>query len=45
MCAIKYELVEIERDKSKIETAADSIEEITVVMQGPKNHPVESMTL
>lgn len=38
MYAIKDEL---EKSKSKIETAADSIEEMTAVMQGLKNHPVE----
>lgn len=41
MYAIKDELDEIEKSKSKIETVTDSIEEMTVVMQGLKNHPVE----
>ncbi len=41
MYAIKDELDEIEKSKSKIETTADSIEEMTVIMQGLKNHPVE----
>lgn len=41
MYAIKDELEKIEKSKSKIETAADSIEEMTAVMQGLKNHPVE----
>lgn len=41
MYAIKDELDEIEKSKSKIETTADSIKEMTVVMQGLKNHPVE----
>lgn len=41
MYAIKDELDEFEKSKSKIETATDSIEEMTAVMQGLKNHPVE----
>lgn len=41
MYVIKDELDEIEKSKSKIETAADSIEKMTAVMQGLKNHPVE----
>lgn len=41
MYAIKDELEKIEKSKSKIETASDSIEEMTAVMQGLKNHPVE----
>lgn len=41
MYAIKDELEKIEKSKSKIETATDSIEEMTAVMQGLKNHPVE----
>ncbi len=41
MYAIKDELDEIERHKSKIEIATDSIEEMTSVMSGLKNHPVE----
>lgn len=41
MYAIKDELDEFEKSKSKIETTADSIEEITAIMQGLKNHPVE----
>lgn len=41
MYAIKDELAEIEKSKSKIETTADSIEEMTAIMQGLKNHPVE----
>lgn len=41
MYAIKDELDEIEKSKSKIETTADSIEEMTAIMQGLKNHPVE----
>lgn len=41
MYAIKNELEEIEKSKSKLETTADSIEEMTAVMQGLKNHPVE----
>ena len=41
MYAIKDELDEIEKNKSKIETTADSIKEMTAVMQGLKNHPVE----
>ncbi len=41
MYAIKDELDEIEKNKSKIETTADSIEEMTAIMQGLKNHPVE----
>ncbi len=41
MYAIKDELEEIEKSKSKLETTADSIEEMTAVMQGLKNHPVE----
>ncbi len=41
MYAIKDELEEIEKNKSKLETTADSIEEMTVVMQELKNHPVE----
>lgn len=40
MYAIKDELYEIEKSKFKIETA-DSIEEMTAVMRGLKNHPVE----
>lgn len=41
MYAIKDELDEIERHKSKIKTGTDSIEEMTAVMRGLKNHPVE----
>ena len=41
MYAIKDELDEIERHKSKIKTGTDSIEEMTAVMNGLKNHPVE----
>ena len=41
MYAIKDKLEEIGKSKSKIETTADSIEEMTAVMQGLKNHPVE----
>lgn len=41
MYAIKDELEKIENSKSKIETADDSIEEMTAIMQGLKNHPVE----
>lgn len=41
MYAIKDELDEFEKSKSKIETATDSIEEMTAVMRGLKNHPVE----
>lgn len=41
MYAIKDELDEIEKSKSKIETTADSVKEMTTVMQGLKNHPVE----
>lgn len=41
MHAIKDELAEIEKNKAKIETATDSIEEMTAVMRGLKNHPVE----
>ena len=41
MYAIKDELYEIEKSKFKIETTADSIEEMTAVMRGLKNHPVE----
>lgn len=41
MYAIKDELDEIERHKSKIKTATNSIEEMTSVMRGLKNHPVE----
>lgn len=39
--AIKDELNEIEKSKSKLETVDNSIEEMTTVMQGLKNHPVE----
>lgn len=41
MYAIKDELDEIEKSKSKVETETDFIEEMTMVMQGLKNHPVE----
>ena len=41
MYAIKDELDEIGKSKSKIETTDDSIEEMTAVMNGLKNHPVE----
>ncbi len=41
MYAIKDELEKIEKSKSKIETAADCTEEMTEVMKGLKNHPVE----
>lgn len=41
MYAIKDELEEIGKSKSKIETTADSIEEMTAIMQGLKNHPVK----
>lgn len=41
MYAIKDELDEIEKSKSKIETTDDSIKEMTAIMQGLKNHPVE----
>lgn len=41
MYAIKEELEKIEKSKSKIETAADCAEEMTEVMKGLKNHPVE----
>ncbi len=41
MYAIKDELAESEKTKSKIQTAADSIEEMAAVMEGMKNHPVE----
>lgn len=39
--AIKDQLDEIEKNKSKIETATDSVEEMTAVMNGLKNHPLE----
>lgn len=39
--AIKDELNEIEKSKSKLETVDNSIEEMTAIMQGLKNHPVE----
>ena len=41
MYAIKDELDEFEKSKSKLKTADDSIEEMTAIMQGLKNHPVE----
>lgn len=41
MYAIKDELKKIEKSKSKIETATDCTEEMTEVMKGLKNHPVE----
>lgn len=41
MYAIKDELEKIEKSKSKIETAADCTGEMTEVMKGLKNHPVE----
>lgn len=41
MYAIMDELADMEKTKSKIETAADSIEEMTTVINGLKNHPVE----
>lgn len=41
MYAIKDELEKIEKSKSKIETATDCTEEMTEVMRGLKNHPVE----
>lgn len=41
MYAIKDELEKIEKSKSKIETATDCTEEMTEVMKGLKNHPVE----
>lgn len=41
MYAIKDELEKIEKSKSKIETTDDSIKEMTAIMQGLKNHPVE----
>lgn len=41
MYAIKDELEKIEKNKSKIETATDCTEEMTEVMKGLKNHPVE----
>ena len=41
MYAIKDELAEAEKSKTKLETAADSLEEMTAVMEGLKNHPVE----
>lgn len=41
MYAIKDELAEAEKSKAKLETAAGSLEEMTAVMEGLKNHPVE----
>ena len=41
MYAIKDELDEFEKSKSKLKTADDSLEEMTAIMQGLKNHPVE----
>lgn len=41
MYIIKDELAEAEKAKSKLETAAGSLEEMTAVIEGLKNHPVE----
>ena len=41
MYAIKDELDEIDKSKAKLETATDSLEEMSTVMEGLKNHPVE----
>lgn len=41
MYAIKDELSEANKTKSKLETAADSIEKMVMVVDGLKNHPVE----
>ena len=41
MYAIKDELAEAQQSRSKIEIVADSIEEMTTIMEGLKNHPVE----
>lgn len=41
MYALKDELAEADKRKSRLETAGDSLEEMTAVMEGLKNHPVE----
>jgi len=41
MYTIKDELTEIEKSQSKIETDTSYLEEVTTIMQGLKNHPVE----
>lgn len=39
--AIKDELAQMEKRQSSLEKATDSIEEMTTIMEGLKNHPVE----
>lgn len=39
--AIKDELAKMEKRQSGLEKATDSIEEMTTIMEGLKNHPVE----
>ena len=41
MYAIKDELAEAEKEQAKLQKNADSIEEMTGIMNGLKNHPVE----
>lgn len=41
MYAIKDELAEAQRSRSKPEIVADSVEEMMTIMEGLKNHPVE----